>query len=127
MCGADSDAGVAEASSEPEPVPTGACGASASMSAMGFDPIAGATGELYNPNGDESFLVTGTRGMGEMGSPIDIAGGVSFAYSLATDPACQEAVADAWRAVIDYFSGWSDSAQEQPDNTHDLFYNTDLD
>lgn len=97
------------------------------MSAMGFDPIAAATGDLYDPNGDESFFVTGTRGMGEMSSPIDIAGGISLVHSLATDAECQEAVANAARAVFDYFFGSSDSEQEQTNSRRDLFYNTDLD
>ena len=92
---------------------------------MGFDPIYAATGEFRNP--DESFIVTSTRGMGEMSSPIDAAGMLSCGYSLATDAECQEAVANAARAVFDYFFGSSDSEQEQTNSRRDLFYNTDLD
>ncbi len=97
---------------------------------MGFDPIA-AAGMPYDPNGDESFLVTATRGMGEMSSPIDPAGILSIGYSLATDAKCQEAVANAASAVFDYlndsFSGMFDSVREQSESTRELFYNTDLD
>lgn len=98
---------------------------------MGFDPIAAATGDLYDPNGDESFIITATRGMGEMSSPIDPAGILSIGYSLATDAECQEAVANAARAVIDYindsFSGMFDGVREQSESSRALFYNTDLD
>ena len=98
---------------------------------MGFDPIAAATGDLYDPNGDESFFVTGTRGMGEMSSPIDAAGIISFGYSLATDPECQEVVANAARAVIDYvndyFNEAAESRQQRLEREPELFYNTDLD
>lgn len=94
---------------------------------MGFDPIAAATGDLYDPNGNESFIITSARGMGEMSSSIDPGGLLSIGYSLATDPECQEAVANAARAVFDYFFGSSDSDQEQPNSTRDLFYNTSLD
>lgn len=94
---------------------------------MGFDPIAAATGDLYDPNGNESFIITSARGMGEMSSPIDIAGGISLVHSLVTDAECQEAVVNAARAVFDYFFGSSDSDQEQPNSTRDLFYNTSLD
>ena len=65
-----------------------------------MDPVAAITGEHYDPDKEESFVVTGARGSGGMSSPL-APGTIAEAIGAALgNPACQSTVVGAVNTVV---------------------------